>query len=455
MPASTKILESIISELSEINKNSLIELTKGDEFPLPRLIPAGQPGETIQINRTIDDLITSLARELKRSRPELGKGVKDEEWRQWVRSGIGPLLAETSLAVSHAASASMLLPKLEETLKSTISFFVAREYAFGVRLFGEHYVRAFVLGPVAFELREDWLDRKANAGDITAVTQRRLKRAWSGKKITPRKRNRDQLREQDILTSVGPSPYICTVKLKAGFAFDAGLETALTAARLALASMALAFEKSSRAISGFWLHYDGPIYQQKALTFITGRIVLGGSRFNRHPHGPTISNEEWEAEIKKLSASYKSCSDVLEYFTDATCNNPQKMVLNALLQSLLWFERGCREGNDLVAVINLTASLDALAKGDREGGIIRILDARLGFTPGMPATADGQTFQALVKEFYSQGRSRGIHGTSDRVGHDWSQKRATVEFLARAALLECLDYAAKHPGMTAPGDFQK
>ncbi|WP_156384064.1 hypothetical protein [Methylobacterium sp. Leaf456] len=455
MATSTKIIENIISELSVIHKQGPADITKGDVFPLPRLIPAGQLGQTIQINKKTDDLITSLAHEMKRSRLELGRGVKNDEWRQWVRSAIGPLLAKTSLKINPSTSAPIVLSDLEAVLKELIDNLVPREYAFGVRLFGNHDVQAFSFGPAMFEPREDWLDRKAKAGDISAISQRRVKQIWSGKKLAARKHNIDQMREQDIIKSIGTAPYICTVQLKAGFASDAGLETALATARLALACVSLAFEKSSRALSGFGLHYDGPIHLQKVLTFIPGNIILSGSRFNRLPFGPKISDADWKAELTNLSLPYASCSDVLDYFTDSTSNKPQNLVLNALLQSLLWFERGCREGNDLVAIINLTASLDALAKGDREGGIVRILDARLGFKPSAIATARGQTFQALVKEFYTQGRSRGIHGTSDRVGYDWSDRRATVEFLARNALLECLDYAAKNPGMTAPGDFQK
>lgn len=115
-----KIIEDILGALRTVQGKSASTLIKDDSFRLPRLIPAGGGG-TIQITKEIDDLITRLARELKTKRPALTRNIKDSEWRNWVRTTIGPLLASTSLAVSAAKQAAPLLEKLEDALNGIVA----------------------------------------------------------------------------------------------------------------------------------------------------------------------------------------------------------------------------------------------------------------------------------------------------------------------------------------------
>ncbi len=245
-----KIIEDIIGALHAVQGKSASALIKGDSFRLPRLIPAGGGG-TIQITKEIDDLITRLARELKTKRPALARNTKDNEWLSWVRTTIGPLLASTSLAPSAAKQAASLLKKLEDTLKGIVANLNPLEYAFGTTLFSNSDVSPFTIGPVTIEPRELWLDRKVAKHDVGPVSGHRVKRIWAGARLRPRKHNREKLREGDILKAIGPCQYVCTVRLSAAFATEAGLETALTAARLALACVALAFETPSETLRGF------------------------------------------------------------------------------------------------------------------------------------------------------------------------------------------------------------
>lgn len=280
-----RIVENILGALRAAQGKSASMLINDDSFGLPRLIPAGGGG-TIQIAKEIDDLIAHLARELKTKRRTLTRSIKDNEWRNWGRTTIGPLLASTSLMAPAAEQAAPLLEKLEDALNGIVANLSPFEYAFGTTLFSNSDIMPFTIGPVVIEPREVWLDRKVAEGDVTSVTQRRVRRIWARSRVGPRKNNREKLREDNILEAIGSCQYVCTVKLSAAFAAEAGLETALTTARLALACVALTFEKPSEALRGFNLQYDGPIYTQAALLFVPDKLTLSGSRLSHHPTGP-------------------------------------------------------------------------------------------------------------------------------------------------------------------------
>ena len=453
MADTTKTLEDILTALKVIQGKPPTADTHGVE--LPRLISAGSDGGSIQITREIDDLITTLARALKVGRPSLARTIKDDEWRGWVRATIGPLLAKTSLSKPAATGAFSLLTELDEALTDLVAGLRNCEYAVGTTLFSNSDVCPFTIGPVSFEPREAWLNRKVAEGDVTSIAERRVKKRWAGARVSPRKSNREQLRENDIVAALGNCPYVCSVKLSSAFAPNAGLETALTAARLALTCVAVAFDMPSQALSGFRLHYDAPIHHQKALRFIPGRVVLAGSKLSGRPHGPFIPAQEWQAELTRFAAVFSAAGEVLDNLVDPFRATPRASLLEALLQSLLWFDKGCREIGDLMAIVAFSASLDALAKGTKAGGILKVLEARLGVRAADPVNPQGPTFKSVVDTIYSEGRSRTIHGTNEKIGLDWADTRITAEQLARYALIACLEYATQTPTAVKPDDLKR
>lgn len=454
MSGSEKIIEDILVALHAIQGKPTSALTTGDSFRLPRLIPAGNGG-TIEITKVIDDLITLLARELKMKRPTLTRSIKDSEWRNWVRTTIGPLLAGASLRASAAKQASPLLKKLDDTLNGIVANLNPLEYAFGATLFSNFDITPFPIGPAIFEPRLTWLDRKAADGDVSPVSQRRIKRIWGGSRVGPRKNGRDKLREGDILKAIGSCGYVCTVKLSSAFAIEAGLETALTAARLALTCAALTFETPSETLRGFNLNYDGPIHTQSALMFAPGKIILSGSRLSRRPAGPFIRAKDWQAELTRMADAFTTCGEVLNNLVDPARSTSRPELLEALLQALMWFEKGCREVGDLMATVGFAASLDALGKGTKTNGILTVLEARLGIKRTDTINPQGPTFQSVLETIYGEGRSRTIHGTSQKIGYDWASTRGTAEQLSRYALLACLDYVALTPTATRTDDLKK
>ncbi len=373
MDQAGKLTEGIIDELARIQGLGPRDLTKGDEFGLPRLIPAGN-GETIQITKAIDQSITELARTLRQTRPVTIKNVRDEEWRAWVRSAIGPALMQIRLSDPRDAAAASVLSKVEVELDASLAGLPPREYAFGTTLFATPDMTPFTIGPVTFERREDWLSRKLADGSISDVIHRRVSRAWSGSKLKRRKKNIDYFREQDIFEALGSSPFVCSVHVT-GYSAEAGRELALSAARLSLTCVSLVWERSSGVLDGFNLQFDGGVRRERTLRFIPGRITLQGSRIRGLPHGPKISKEDWGNELTTHSSFFSAAGEALDYLLGADGKVARPALMNALMQSLLWFYEGCREDNDLLSVVDFAASLDALGGGKKAKGILQVLGA--------------------------------------------------------------------------------
>lgn len=98
----------------------------------------------------------------------------------------------------------------------------------------------------------------------------------------------------------------------------------------------------------------------------------------------------------------------------------------------------------MIAVIKFMSSLDALACGRRATGIMKLLSARANVDINAPIRESGPTFKAVIDDLYSQGRSRLLHGNSERLGHDWEGTRGLAEYFARIGLVLCFHWAAEN-----------
>jgi hypothetical protein len=71
-----------------------------------------------------------------------------------------------------------------------------------------------------------------------------------------------------------------------------------------------------------------------------------------------------------------------------------------------------------MSVVKFSMSLDTLAVGSKADGIKRLVTARLGIGESQEIRKDGPTMGAAIDDIYSEGRSRTIHGTNEKLGHD-------------------------------------
>jgi hypothetical protein len=440
-------IADIIAELKNLQGTPAADLSKGEALPFPRSLPAGE-GRMIVISKKIDQLVGHVSRSLFNEDAKLKSQYSKSEWGSEVRRALGASLVTIDLDHDSAASAKATLVSVRAMLTQRLASIDPRDFVFGCTLFGNE-VAPFAIGPVTFEARQKWLERYEASGSIDAVMARRIGRVWRGHKLAKRKKNLDNLREADLFDVIGTCPYVCTVAA-AGLAPEAAKEKALTAARLALTSIALLWQTPSKTLNGMNLLYDQGVTGKKTLAFIPGKISLAGWQLAYLPYGGTFKPNEWEAMFQKYAAHFKTAGEVIFFLLSPTGQSNRPKIANALAQALLWFHQGCRENVSLMASVNFAAAMDALASGGKSGGIKRLIKARLGINEADPIRADSMTLKQAVDEIYSDARSRTIHGTNDKLGHDWSETKGIAEQLAAICIRACIAWAASDNGPDRP-----
>ncbi|MDH0616856.1 MULTISPECIES: hypothetical protein [unclassified Agrobacterium] len=452
MNAQIDLIKDIIRELTRLESVPIAERAGDDDFSLPRMIDAGN-GESLIVSRELDEGIVRFAKRLMDDDPFLKPKFTHAEWQAIVRRAFGPALVSIDLDDNLEANASNVLERVKKNaIQGTIGKSI-REYAFGCSLFSGKDFNPFNIGPVLFEPRGVWLERKHKDGGISTLSQRRIERAWQGGKLRKRKPSFESFAEMDVIDAIGSCQFVCSVTIN-DLGSEAGREQTLMAARLATTAIALTWQTPSRALNGINLTFDRQPHRRKTLTFIAGKELFSTSSWSHLPHGPYIKSDEWQTVLKEKADIFAVVGEMLGYVISPSGSTVRPKMMSTLFHAFLWFHEACREPFSHIAVAKMAASLDALACGKKSGGILALINARLKMEDNRPIRSGGPTLKNTIERIYNQGRSRLIHGNNEELRSDWSDTKALAEQFGRLCLLLCLDWIANNPNCDDPNQLR-
>lgn len=478
------LVRRIILELVKIQESPQPYREDGADFPLPRMISTGN-GQFITISKTIDQLIGDIARRMRTTNAFQSHFTADD-CQKLVRSSFGPALAKIDLEADLTNNIRSVLADVETAVSARTDYVLnagEREYAFGCTLFADKNFESFKIGPVRFEPRKIWLERKASDGrsariaagghiqrfnyqiadgPIPRITKRRIEGAWQGKKLKARKPSYDRDNEQDIIAAIGECPYVCSVTTH-GFGDKAGLNKALLAARLALTTISLIWENTSKALGGLNLLFDREMRRQHLLFFTSDGLIGGGNTISTMPHAPFAMHDELNEYIADYSGEFTVAGEAITWLLNPAGTYQRPETMNVIAQALLWFHDGCREVIDLKAIVSFASCMEVLAGGDGRESILRLIKARINLNENAPIHRDGLTVKAVIDRIYVDGRNRFLHGPRQRgnhvwtnkLGHDWSGVRRNAEILARLCLINCMKCVASNSEADDPAILLK
>ena len=401
-------------------------------------------GRHFHINPEIDRMIGSLSKaildECFRSQKAAFTSV---EWNKMVKSEFGSVLVNSDGEVIVDRDSGEVLESVIEKLEARIENIQGQDYVFGCHFCNVLHLEPFSIGPVRFESRHSWLQKAYDKGSVSKISFSRITRAWGGERLRKRKLSMDQMREGEIIDTIGSCEFVCNVTL-GPFGAEAGLQKAATAARLAMTAVALAWERPSSVLQVMTLTFDGEPYRRRNLVFAPSGGFGYRTSWSHLSGGVTwLEEKEWVDLLAAWNAVFSCTGEVITYVTHGRVAVSRSRLLNVLFQALLWFHEGCREQSDAMAIVKYCAAMEALACGRRKGGILNLVKSRL-------VIKDEIKFQKDLARIYNTGRSRTVHGTSDKLGEDWSEDRQLTEGLARLCLVSCLERASECPQLNDP-----
>lgn len=435
-----ELVTEIIRHLIDLQKKPTFRNDRSDFFPIPRMLPTGN-GDGIIVSKQIMQLIGRVGEQLRAVNPLYASSFNIKDMDEILSKAFGAALATIDLGDDLNKNSLLVLENVKFFLSEDLSAIGSSEHTFGCTLFDGEHLSSFEIGPVRIEHRLDWLKRKSDDGYLQERTVKRIAKIWSGQKCRPVKDNRQRIREENIADSIGSATYVCSVSTR-GLAQEVGKEKALLVARLSLAGIALLWETPSKMLEGLNLSVDRSVKRRKTLVFGPNKRILSSSQILHMPHG-RLTHTQWQSEFKKSKGYFRVLGEVLNFFLAPVSRASRPKLMSVLAQSLLWFHEGCREDLKIKAVVCFASSLDALAGGSKAAGICRLITAQLGILDTQTVTKDGPTMKSVIHQIYDQGRSRTLHGTSDRIGHDWSVTRVQAEWFARYCLVASMRTAGK------------
>ena len=359
----------------------------------------------------------------------------DSEWNLLVKREFGLCFRKYFLDKGAGAEPETFIEDLRRRISKHIRETRLREYVFGCHFCSNPKLAPLSIGPVRFEPKLKWLARFHRADGISDVARARIERAWDGKRLRPRKPSDDESTERQILKTTNNCDFVCTVEV-GRVGEEAARQKALIAARLATTAVSLAWVEPTWALRYLTLTYDRQPHHRENLVTFSGTTVGWYSSSSFLPGGITsLDVAQWETLRSDFAEIHACAGEAIRYLTHGKQAVSRPNVMETLFQSLLWFHEACRDELDAMAIVKYCSAMEALACGGKEKRIVKLAKARLHIR-------DETQFVKDVRRLYRKGRSRTVHGTNDRLGHDWSHSRGLAERIARACLISCLELAA-------------
>lgn len=443
MTTKTALIARILQELATAQETPMGGAPQ-ETVLMPPLLPIGD-GNFLPVTRALIDYVDRFAQIVSDNDQIIAQTYATADLQGLVHRAFGQALATIDLDHSSDVNCCQIADKVAAYLKDERERDLgAKEFIFGAWFLRGHAAHDFHLGPVRMVDRISWSETARAAGQISTVTERRLRRSWSGKKLQKRIVSMDEHREQAVLDAVGKCPAICSVRT-VGLVGKAAEQKALLTARLAHTAISLLWLTPSVALEGLALRYDGHLHYRN-YAILDDRGGFGSSSSWTHVPGGQVTPPDWDDVWSGSDWLKGPVGEALSVYVEPARKTDRPKVLNALFLALWWFHQACLESAPLMAVVKFAASMDALADGGKRKGIVQLIETQRGPSHrGTPILTSGETVDALLAEIYDYARSRTIHGTNKRFGHDWSGTRARAEVLARLCLRMACNWASLNP----------
>lgn len=418
--------------------------SSGSEFRLPPALPLGD-GRQLGVTAELLKAVSRYAELYTLNQPLLLPRYKQNEVFSIAQRGFGKVLSSVNYDKCKNELILCIRNRVDHALEMSLGETRrVADFVLGCQLFEGEEAYPLTIGPVSFQTRGQWLQSGLERGIVSKVTARRITNFWAGKPIARRRSSFDSMNEQSILDTVGTCSVVCVVSTD-GLSSRMMKEKSLTAARLAMMASSLVWTHPSNGLSWMGLLYDGRVFRRHYSVFDRERLIASSTEVSQTPLGRLL-DDSLIKEVVSYQAIFNQIGEALTKYVQPNLETTRPNLLNALFLSLWWFYQACREPSDQMATTKFAASMDVLSGGKKANGIVKFIGVRTGLGPNYRLMTNGRTTAQVVAQFYNQGRSRLIHGSSIDFTHDWSEIRSTAEAVGRLCIVQACHWLINNRG---------
>lgn len=445
-----------IDEVSELKGTARRAYDKKYEW-FPPSLPAGK-GRQIFLSSTGLAAVRRICSTIRANDRHLAGAYSHDELMALLRSNIGRLLMADTGPEEHSfetpSDVLAFKTKLTASIRADASSLRPSEtHAFGVWTFsGQAEVGPISIGPAWFGPRETWLKEARTGSALNKTAKERIASGWQGKTLRKRK-SRSLLDERDVLAAIGECPWVCTVHLS-GHANERSRQKAILAARIALATVALCWKRPSNAAANMGLLIDGPAYRHVSFAY-TENGPVGVWRQRKLRMGAVIFPEDAQTFAEDYQDRFVVVGKALCSFLAV---QPESAITEPgarLCRALTWFWEACNAPLDFMAITKFATSMDVLCDGQDDYALCQLLKKCGDISPDATLLKDGTSVNDLVKEVYTAGRSKFLHGARPSLVEDLAVARTRAELLASLTLKSYIAWMGDNPGGDADSGMDR
>lgn len=341
-------------------------------------------------------------------------------------------------AGGNAEAHAMLLADIKSQVAMQVNEYT---HYFPAWTLGMERESPFLLGPVTFFTRDQWIDAVDFSEQVKDryVNERDANHQWKallkGALQKPSDRTPLPGLAGVLYKALSQCPSMLKVTIR-GYEKDLSRKLAQMVCKTALDAVSLVFGGAEffhqQALSDERLEPVGSdrLMESNGVLWLPG-MSLG----KRIPHLPYAKVKEALAGSANVLRAFEP---VLAALVDPA-SHPHPKLAQRWATALDWFGEGQREMSDAVSLAKLGTALDVLSCVGKFGGIRDMVVHLVGVDPDKEVISgrNPKTLSQLIKGIYDDGRSRILHGTHYKRLKSFAQERQNAAFLARIVLIEC------------------
>lgn len=304
------------------------------------------------------------------------------------------------------------------------------------------------MGPVWLGPRETWLKDVRIGETLDQTAKERIARGWQGETLEKRE-VRYFLDEEDVLAATGDCPWICTVQL-GGHSGQRSREKAILAARIALAAVALCWQRPANVASSMGLLVDGPGYRRISFAY-TEKSPVGVSREKQLRRGAVIFPDDARTFHEDYHDRFTTAGEAQRSFLAVRPSGSLAEPYARLCLAVTWFWEACNAALDFMAITKFATSMDVLCEGQDDHALCRLLQECGDLSPDDELLRDGTTVKKLASEVYTAGRSKFLHGARLNLVEDLAIPKARAELLASLTLKSYIAWLGEQANRAGAG----